>query len=285
MPITHNMLRLLECFKSITFMLPDEDDRRIDLITVDDIANWIKFYNGWYITVTGMEDEKHPYLAYGREIEITGSCAFLVNEQLEKIYRASYECGFLLRLNLALCDLTPENSAFLVLLAKSSGIALNVHASINIVKEESFALLETLASENILLSFVGSHSFWSELGVLSSQIINKRLYRIIPLNLHEKRSLDTFNPCANRFHIFVDEYGGIYPCRGLLGIAEFSIGTIYDDVSKIRILDANYPLDLNSLEMRGPELINTNCIKGKGLLSSQPMPLVCHMHRIQVTSP
>jgi len=283
MSISHNTLRLLECFKSITLIFSDKEDNA-DIITFDDIANWIKSYNKWYTNVSKMEEGKHLHLAYGREVEITEKKSFLINnEQLEKIHSASYECGFLLKLNIALCDLVVDSSAFLTFLSEQRGIAINIHASQNIAKENALPILETIASKNVLLSFIGSYSFWNQLGILSSPIINRYLYRIISIsNSREKHLLDTFNPCARRFHIVVDENGWIYPCRGLIGITQCCLGTIYDDIFKIKILDNKYPINLSSLEMKGPELTERSATPAKGLPIIQQIPLVCSIHRSQI---
>ena len=283
MSISYNTLRLLECFKSITFIFPDKGDSA-DIITFDEVSNWIKSYNKWYTTVIGMEDGKHLHLSYGREVEIVGNQSFLINEQLEKIYNASCECGFLFKLNIALCDLAIDSSTFLDFLSDRNGIAINIHASQNIVEEETLSILETIASKNVLLSLIGPYSFWNKLGILSSQIMNRYLYRIIPIsNSYEKHFLlDSFDPCARRFHIVVDENGWIYPCRGLIGITQCCLGTIYDDISKIKILDNKYPISLSSLEMNGPELTEASWKNIENLSSIQQMPLVCSIHRNQL---
>ena len=81
-------------------------------------------------------------------------------------------------------------------------------------------------------------------------------------------------PCHRRFRVFIDQYGDIYPCAGLVGVEYAKMGNI---ISIKNMLFAKTTLDLQHLAKRGPdvtELAEVTINNKSGLL-----PPICASHR------
>jgi hypothetical protein len=162
---------------------------------------------------------------------------------------------------------------------------------------EYLSLIETVVKNGIFLNLMGPVDFWKDLGILDSPVLNSNSFRIIPpmtkkmkysglitrqpLFDSKKRKYAesfgtfSFNPCSERFQIYIAPDGVIYPCKGLIGIPSCMLGTIYDRIENTVLAGGKDSLlDFRNLAKSGPKIQLDDIISEFGDLEP-----ICFFHR------
>ncbi|MNW39463.1 hypothetical protein D3C74_165530 [compost metagenome] len=133
------------------------------------------------------------------------------------------------------------------------------------------------------IGIIGSISTLREYGFLSYESVNSMDITIYPIKSETSNFWNTIpenpiNQCANHLRLYIDGDGYIYPCYGLVGLREFSLGNIKDGFENSTFVTDNYDLDLLELKRNGPKLHEST----NQLQRVSTLPWICERHRMEL---
>lgn len=133
------------------------------------------------------------------------------------------------------------------------------------------------------IGIIGSISTLREYGFLSYESVNSMDITIYPIKSETSNFRNTIpenpiNQCANHLRLYIDGDGYIYPCYGLVGLREFSLGNIKDGFENSTFVTDNYDLDLLELKRNGPKLHEST----NQLQRVSTLPWICERHRMEL---
>ena len=275
-------------FRSIGILLSITSSNTYSLDLVF-LKTWVKDYDEWYKKRVGIYQNKNLHLLYARNIHffINGGL-HLYNPVFCDLMRSVKSLGFVLNIHIDLIEFIEQKKIIKRMLSEVTNISWIINWSdcvelsdkkIKCVNE----LLEKIVMSNTSFVITGKYKFWKNTNIFSNRIINSTLYRFRP-NI-EKYKPNIMNeivqktPCASKFRMFVDSNGTLYPCYGLIGIPQYSLGNIADSIWNNKLNDEYMRYILNSWAIRGPELKKTKHVNIQSRL-----PYICALHRAEEVS-
>jgi hypothetical protein len=268
------------------------------------LADWIGRYDDWWKRASGVIEGRNLHLLYGRNISAFGSNILSLPRALEELLRATTRrgCSFLLRARVDEClqfrselqEISAGGVHTIILDARDCEQSEESRAP-------TLSLVEELVGKKLTIALMGPIGFWKAAGVVNSPTLDATNFQLIPATQKsqvaeivrqskEKRlkpvaarrpepyrepAPSGFDPCWNRFQVFVTPDGHLYPCNGLIGSASCSLGTIHDALEDTGLGgEGRHPLALDELAVRGPRLP-----AAAALSEYSDLPLVCANHR------
>lgn len=289
-------------FRSITLLLESRENEGKLSIPLNVITNWLSRYDSWWTKVTGINRGKNLHLLYGRYLTCTGPRLLRFTRELLDIALFSSRMGYIYSLKVDLYESVEQRKLFNQLM--NSGHVDVISIEVNTMKKKHefskyLSLIEAIIKKGISLNLLGPVNFWKKVGILDSPILNSSCFRIIPpmskkieyLNYQRRSTFNeptisnrnrkgkyfiySFNPCSERFQIYISPFGDLYPCKGLIGIPSCKIGTIYDNIeSTVFGGGKDNILDFRNLAKNGPKLEFDETIS-----DYQGLPPICFFHR------
>ncbi|HEY8378364.1 MAG TPA: hypothetical protein VIK91_17830 [Nannocystis sp.] len=270
-------------FRSVLFLLQaDGDDFSVP---TDRLVTWIEELNAWYLEVTGIARGRNLHLAYHRSIELVAPRLLRFADKIERLGTSCRALGY----GFAITVQVGEALAHRADLERLVEVGALHHLGINLVDVESGAedaardLVEALACTSVQLALLGSLAVQRRLGLLSSPKVNRADITLYPANV-TPGSIDDGaeirQPCANRFRLYVQADGELFPCLGLVGHPRASLGSIYRPISETALYRRPYALPLARLALTGPseEELSAPVDDTMGL------PVACARHRAALES-
>lgn len=287
-----------QVFRSVTLILGSTEDEKL-AIPINVILDWLSRYDSWWTKTTGISKGKNLHLLYGRYVTCIGSRLLRFVPELTKIASLSSRIGCIFALGIDFNELVERRNQFKELIDGGNLGELSIDSQVGNKKYQSseyLSLIEIIIKSGISLNLVGPLDFWKELGILDSPIINSSSFRIIPSsnmkmrhtsqivladsaigkeNRKNKTLVHEFNPCSERFQIYVAPDGTFYPCKGLIGISSCILGTIYDSIENTVLAGSKETiLDFRNLSESGPRLQFDNEVS-----NVEGLPPICFSHR------
>ena len=272
---------LFKYFNSFNIFLPSSDliyDLKDRLISY-----WIPEYLKWYKSMAAAS--VHERLPSGFPVlNVKGSNILQYIDSVEELLTYGQDIGFALSISLLDYDCKTNKTAFSKLCSKQ--IIKYLHVSIAVDTDDNFILelvewshiynfyltlilpvkkinsrvftTESLGGQNIQIEFTDSKSS-------TLHIIDRELYSA---------------SCVPYFVISIDEDGYIFPCQGLVGISNASLGSIYDDFSDTAFMNKhNISLNLNALALYGIGSYEDDSNIPKEIRIDNKLPPMCNIHR------
>jgi hypothetical protein len=266
-------------FKSITFILDSKiTDTKLP-IPMSIMLDWLSRYDTWWTKASGINKGKNLHLLYGRNVTCVGNRILRFGSDLLDIASLSSSKGYIFGLEVGLNESLEQKKGLdkLVKSGKVGMLSLDARTKAKRYRQaEYLTLIEMILMNGISLNLLGSPYFWNEVGILDSPVLNSSSFRIVPSTVKNKKySSDitrnntskpkmtyngskfsnSFNPCSERFRIYVGPDGCLYPCKGLVGIDSCAMGTVYDDLENTVLGGRKVSqLDFKSLAKSGPRL-------------------------------
>lgn len=251
---------------------------------IETLENWIREYDDWYKTITGIKCNKNLHLLYSRNIHF-----FIVNthkfkeSRIIELMNLCKSFGFLSNIHINLQD-CEKNIPFIESIVNNSNEFL---FEIEWIKDLSFSkkrrnfakyFIDYLSSRKVSLILSGEYSYWERANVFSNIQINSSMFRIRPRihdeSKHNSEKSIVPSPCSTRFRIFVDSTGSIYPCLGLVGSLKYNLGNIKNSKWKEILNDQDTQKLLINWAQRSPyKGVQQKCI------STNHLPAICQLHR------
>ena len=152
--------------------------------------------------------------------------------------------------------------------------------------EEEVYIVETMIDSGIEIVFHGDVSAWAERKCLNLQLLNAANFHIRPgCTKSSVSAVDGFNPCLQRFQLFLDGEGMVYPCQGLIGLKDYSFGSIGHTIEETYLGGGrDYPLNILLLSKQGPEVrIADHAGELSRQMDFEKMPAICRLHRLELS--
>ena len=262
--------------RSITVVYNAQHDGRF----VDEkcIASWLMNYDYFFKTEIGVNNKQSLHLLFGRNLNILG---FNLLEKLARVIDIAISgksCGFSVGIQLKpreAFDLK-ENYESMLNSKLFNKIFLDFRDFSESLEENSFAqkIVKELVSAGISLTILAQPAVLSRVGILNLSEINSANFQIIPeakspvklsfLNFDKKtKTIPIYpasslrqisDPCATRMQIFIDEYGGVYPCQGLSNLPKISLCNVNSPFDGEVFSDENENFRLSKLFEKGPDI-------------------------------
>ncbi|MFA9560477.1 hypothetical protein ACERII_24560 [Evansella sp. AB-rgal1] len=276
-------INLIQHLKSVAIMLhPNEtgDDYQLNSTK---LMNWLHQYDNWFKESVGITEGERPYTLYNRQVSLFGEGLLSLPKKFEELAESIINMGYAVSLTVDIVELFNDFNEVKSLCDKSLISSLGVitdqidyleeHISINDFMKELVALKRPIG-------LIGSVSALRNHNLLSLTSLNGTDITIYPPpgitgNNSPTAHVNPISPCANRLQLYIDQDGHIYPCMGLLGITDYALGHVTDNINETAILGKEYKLDLEQLMIEGPKL--TNSIKPQQMNTN--LPRVCELHR------
>lgn len=275
-------------FKTIFVLLdPDWEIGALEK-HIDNICDWLERWNSWFLKHYGILEKERLHFLYDRNVAVLGGDrVFAISHRIRKLADFVHDLGlgFSLEVSISECleykdalNYILSSGKIKTLIVKSSKVEENKY-------ETAFALLESCINYGTFLVFTGPVEFWKKIGVLDSDIFNGHYLRIFPG--HEERSgiarspgslepSKLFSPCKLRFVIIVAQDGYLYPCIGMLGLPNWSLGSIHQDPAETALAKGDLHSELEKLSHKGPLISDGNLINEFPKLNP-----VCATHRLR----
>jgi hypothetical protein len=289
-------------FTSVTILLTSQEQNGEKPLPTQDLTQWILRFHQWFVETAGIRENRNLHLLYGRNLNVLGPGLLALADEAISIGAAATETGmgYLLQLDLKDCLEQPDRVDHLL----ESGILNTILLDSRGIADEAADtricnLAELLVRSDVSLVLLGPISFWQAAGVLDSPMVNATNFQLMPgtsgeqtaklrarrlrerhptpdLNPSDLSPLDSpsFDPCAERLHVYVTADGWLYPCQGLVGVASCALGTIYDPIEATVLSGRESPLDFISLAKHGPRLPGPVIAE-----EASDLPPICFRHR------
>lgn len=217
----------------------------------------------------------NQHLLYDRMVTLRTPVAPLRVRPLIVLGRACIDCGVGFTAPITL-DGGRDEAAAVAALAEAGAISrLVVHLPCAEVGATWLESVERLARAGIRLVFAGPFARFRALGITASDVLSARAHHYLPAG-DTSTAAAAVAGCGRRFSVNVAADGAIYPCRGLMGLPDATLGHI-DEAPGPDFLHTTR-LELQSLAARGP----TDCdgIWAADAVARRPdLPPICARHR------
>lgn len=268
-------MNIIKYFKSINIILDVDNELKDSQPSTDKIINWISQYNEFYINSLDIANGNNYHTLYNRDIAIHGNNLFSLDKQIIKIASFAKSLGYGTVLNLQASDILNNESKFENILQE------NIFNSFVVVIDENESkylnYLHKIIEYKANINLVSTFEILSNIGVFESKLFNSNSFNVYSLrNSNEKLNFckNPLMPCANFFRIYINIDGMIYPCLGLLGLKEYSLGSIYNPINK-SLFENHKDLKLSDLADDGPQL-NLHNISFE--FTNTNLPQMCELH-------
>ncbi len=251
---------------------------------IDTLKEWIKEYDDWYKTITGIKYNKNLHLLYSRNIHFfIGNAPKLKHSRIIGLINLCNSFGFLSNIHIDLQDCEKTIPFIESIFNNSNELLFEIEWRKDLScsqERRNFVkcFIDYLSSRKVSLILSGEYSYWERANVFSSININSSMFRIRPRNhdepKHNSENSIVPSPCSTRFRIFVDSTGSIYPCLGLVGLLKYNLGNIKNSMWKEILNDEDTQKLLINWAQRSPyNGVQQKCI------STNHLPAICQLHR------
>ena len=269
----------VQWFRSIVVFLGEPNSRHLSSLT-----RWVREYDFWYRCSTGVAFGYRLRLMYHREISVIGH--FLPDiEPLYQLSTLARRLGMGLSYSFRAED-TLEHQEVLRRLAEMPGLT-SVGVVVSRATPNTIApFLEQSAVYflrcGVQLGVVAPIDKLKELKLLENPFVSSANVTIYPPNESSKTGRyvvpSTPVPCSNLFRIHITAVGEVYPCLGLVNVAEACLGSVYEPFSESVFCSRPTQLDFVSLALEGPRL-RPESLKPR---KASGLPASCEHHRAQL---
>lgn len=284
--VERKQLSLYQHLKSVAIMLQPDPTGADFEPSSKQLIDWFARYDSWFKESVGINDGHRPYALYGREVSLFGADLLSVSDKLRDLAASCIEKGFAVSLTVDILSLYREFDIVQSLCRDS------LVSSIGIICDP----IDTLADEGSLADFmsdviglrrpvglIGPVSLLRKHELFAYESINATDITVYPSQGASRVEMHALpdhpvKKCANRIQLYIDHEGYIYPCLGMLGLTDYAMGHIGDDISGTALAGGHYPLDLPKLMVEGPELQ----LGSKPQQRMTDLPWICEQHRSEL---
>jgi len=254
------------------------------------LEEWLIEYNSLFVQETGAAEQRNLHLLYGRTVSLFGDILLKSAVRLVRFAEACKRIGFCFQIQLDVLECLQHMAILQRLVSSDCSGSLILNASEKGVPRYLISrieeLIKVILDQGWSLTLVGPLQFWRSTGIFETETLNGRNFAYVPssswsesFGVGEPESQFSARPivatpCEARFELYIAPDGLIFPCRGLIGLNEYAIGSIWVSASRPMPLLAPNQLDLVQLASRGPEIPN-----GKLGPLDDSLPLICAAHR------
>lgn len=275
-----DQLRLYQHLKSIAITLHPSDIGDDYYINTSQVCTWLIEYDRWFKESVGINDGNQPYTLYNREVSLFGVDILSVPAKLKHLVTTAINLGYATSITVDIVELYNNFDLIKSLCDNSLLSSLGIHTNNmdDLAKYTSISdFMGKIISLRRPIGIIGSISLLQKYQVLKLESVNGTditIYPLIPENSTLLIPINPEKPCANRMRLYIDKFGYIYPCLGLVGLKKYSIGHVYNDIKEMTIMSHDSKLNLLTLMNEGPAL---NEKFNKQRIST--LPWVCEQHR------
>lgn len=248
------------------------------------LRTWVAEYDNWYKAKIGILENRNLHLLYARNIHLfINGLLSKINQDFTNFILAIKDLGFVTNLHLNINECI-ENHRILINIASSiPGISFVINSGdhgtlTHRIQLKTNQVIESLVVRNSSFVITGNYSYWKNSNIFSNRNINKCLYRFRPDgNISSNIKIPNHflpTPCGPRFRLFVDLNGLLYPCYGLIGFENFTLGTIFESAWNNKLNNKEYRDRLYRWATDSPNLniLIQHDYKVKSL------PHICNLH-------
>ena len=270
-------------FKSVVLFPESQEEDNSWGVSVDDLCRWLREYQSWFVEECGWAEGRNLHLRYHREVLLSGRKILEEKNGTQEISDCLKAIGLPLSLSTTLLDVISHYSALtdLLRIGAFSSISIDI-PSMGFPFDESACkkVFQSLADEGISLGLKGNLQTLRTLGILQMDSLNQKTITFRPaISAERSEAIQTSwtRPCHNRFFVFVNSAGELFPCNPLTGIRSCRMGTIWQPLLDTALGGGDYSMDLRMLAQKGPFVRQEmECLGESG------MPLDCILHRNMV---
>jgi len=246
------------------------------------LDRWLAFFMAWYrdrvgqATVAGV----FPNHFFGPSVTFLGPAPVRCADDLAALFRACRRAG--LAPHIGVDAIEAAGAAARIMRLAQAGLAqADLHLNRRPDKAEAGAaraLMLDLQCASVKLRLFGDSVDWLSTGALDLEALNSDFISIYPLaeRIVTPRSA---RPCAQRFGVWIDPDGDIYPCAGLMGVDAFRIGRVADAEGGSAPLDLSRIDGIGQWAKCGPSLPEGEVHEAPPGETGRPLPLICRRHR------
>lgn len=272
-------------FRSIALFASVQGDQLLP--RRDHIENFLKRHDEWYRRGVGAAIRLYS----NRELSFSECMPLALASEITAIARTCKSLGYGFSVSVHLDDIEdPDADAVEELLADGAVTGLGVLVPVlevvekwDAARRERWMVRLRKVIVKTQVGLVGDINSMQYLGLLTDPIICGSNVTIYP---HDtawaargvQRSLTQARPCFERFRVFIDPEGNIYPCLGLMVDDIGAFGHISNWPEQNFDL-ASHSIDLDALARHGP--IGPEMTVHR---RSEIIPLICERHLAQITS-
>lgn len=224
---------LWRSLRSVAIVLRPEDTKSYLASHISYLSRWITSFDSFYKERTEISYSRNLHLLYHREISCIGNGFLRIAPDFAQLSKGAQDLGYTVSLTVDFPDVL-EYLPILDGLVESNcvnilGLNIGNHQSLNSCRDDEVSLiLRHFVDYNRSLGVIGEVDYLVREGILKHEYINAEditLYpylssELLPLREHHKK------PCYERFRVYVDVDGNVYPCLGLKGIESQAISHI-----------------------------------------------------------
>jgi radical SAM protein with 4Fe4S-binding SPASM domain len=277
--------RLIERLKSAMVLVTIDEARKDFSVGTDNLVAWIEDFNEWTKERLGINQGRSLSSLYNREISLMGQGLLTLPDRLKAVAVKAIKLGYAFSITVDILELY-RNFEVIKQLADFSYLSSLGVMITSLEQVQRISTLESFVTEVINLKrplgLIGTRAVMRESGLLDVEAMNGTditFYSsadskgdtalIVPPN--------PLLPCANRFRLYVDYDGYIYPCLGLLGLTGYALGNVQNQLWKTVLNNRSYPLDFMILMTNGPTL-SEKCTDHR----VTSLPWTCERHRLDI---
>ncbi|MFD0958008.1 hypothetical protein [Paenibacillus chungangensis] len=281
-----NQLNLYQHLKSVAIMLQPDEKGEDFLPGSQQLIDWLARYDNWFKESVGINDGERPYTLYNREVSLFGVDLLSVPDKLKGLAAASIEKGYAISFTVDIVDLYRQFDVVQSLcgasLLSSLGIIID---NIDLLAEHTAVadFMEKIVHLRLPVGLIGPVSLLRKHHILSLDAMNATditIYPSMSATSPETSSMPNHpvNKCANRIQLYIDNDGHMYPCLGMLGLKDYAMGHIDQEISETALSGGHYKLNLPQLMNKGPDL--TTATKPRQRMTT--LPWICEQHRAEL---
>lgn len=280
-----NHLNMYQHLKSVAIMLQPDITGSDFRPRSKQLVNWLARYDDWFKESVGINEGHRPYTLYNREVSLFGADLLAVPDKLQELAAACIGKGYAVSLTVDIFDLYRRFDVVQSLCKASvlSSLGIIIDSMDKLAEQISLAdFMKDVIGLRMPIGLIGPVSLLRKHQVFSYDAVNATdmtIYPSIGGNPLGSRPVPA-NPvkkCANRIQLYIDHDGYMYPCLGILGLMDYAMGHIDDEISETALSGRHYKLNLPQLMARGPELPETTMQQ-----RMTDLPWICEQHRAEL---
>ena len=234
-------------FRTVCINYPN--DTRANYI--DLASNWVRKYNQYFIETLKIDAGKNVDCLYHRKISIIASGSGWA-KTASMFLRLSRDVNMRPELQITISQAIEETSELRIILEEFPETQIVLSQSRKYQAGRLNELLTMLAAAKTRIVFEGEAAFWRSVGITSNPAFAAKSF-FIKTPSFSPQFIKEISPCFRRWVLVIDELGNIYPCHGLVGLTEQSIGHISTSPKSMRIFETG-PNDYDTWHRQGPKL-------------------------------
>ena len=247
----------------------------------DRCIDWIERYSAWFLDRAGISSGRAAHLLYDREIALIGDRLLSCRKEIGRLGRRLKQLGFALSVTLDAAELLEQHEQLAQLLSSELVTSLGVVIPQTTPDSAGPPLLAALAQildANVNLGLIVDSASCRRLGIYKSSRLSAANVNFSSNEggLVAHFSATPVRQCYSRLRLYVDPAGDIFPCLGLVGIGEASLGNIDDPLEATGLDDAQVMDLLDHWHRHGPDVV----IPIHAQRRAYPeLPAMCELHR------